>query len=143
MNKLKKFDAFIKINELSSDTFKNAIAKSRENGSDNRTYNLGKLFFKSFVGKELLNGTITEIGVFSPNQGAYNNVLIVIEKIMDSNKKNTIYIEYDFNSDSYQYIKKIEMSRKDARLLSLIALKINPTSKYKEIGKEFNIKYLI
>jgi DNA-directed RNA polymerase subunit beta len=43
---IKKFDSFIKMNELSADTFKNALVKSRDNGSDNRTYNLGKLFFK-------------------------------------------------------------------------------------------------
>lgn len=125
-----------KVTELNSDTFKSAINKSREYDNDTRTYKLGSLFYNSFIGKEFLGGIITNIGVHSPLHANHTDISI---EYKIQNKLEYLY--YDVKLDSYGNIKDIKMSRKDARLLSLIALKINPESKYKEISKNFSIDY--
>lgn len=130
-----------KLNELSSDTFKSAINVSKNRGTDRRTYDLGKLYFNQFIGKPLVGGKITNIGVNAPQQGNYRIVSIEIEKIekndsgLEYNKK--AYIYYDINKDIYEVD---EIDRKDAVVLSKIAQHINPDTKYKETGKYFNIK---
>ena len=125
-----------KITELSSDTFKSAINKSKEYGNDRRTYKLGSLFYNTFIGKPFLGGIITNIGVNNPSQGNYTDISIEFKV-----ENKVQYLYYDVKLDSWGTIKDIKMSRKDANLLSLISLKVNPESKYKQVGKEFNIDY--
>jgi hypothetical protein len=134
-----------KINEISSDTFKSAINVSKERGTDRRTYKLGELYLNKFIGKDLIGGKITNIGVHSPQQGNYRNVSIEITKSVyqDSgyykgeNKILKDYIYYDIDKDIYDVD---EIDRKDAVVLSKIAQHINPDTKYKETGKFFKIK---
>jgi len=49
------------------------------------------------------------------------------------------WVNYDLDKDIYLDV-DFPIERKDARLLSKIAEKINPDTKYKETGKFFNIK---
>jgi hypothetical protein len=133
------------INEISSDTFKSAINVSKERGTDRRTYKLGELYLHKFIGKDLIGGKITNIGVHSPQQGNYRIVAIEVTKnvYQDSgynkgeNKLVKDYIYYDIDKDIYDVD---EIDRKDAVVLSKIAQHINPETKYKETGKYFQIK---
>jgi hypothetical protein len=133
------------INEISSDTFKSALNVSKERGTDRRTYKLGELYLNKFIGKDLIGGKITNIGVHSPQQGNYRNVSIEVTKSVyqDSgynkgeNKLVKDYIYYDIDKDIYDVD---EIDRKDAVVLSKIAQHINPETKYKETGKYFQIK---
>jgi hypothetical protein len=145
---IKNFKQFVneqKVNEISSNTFKSAINVSKERGTDRRTYKLGELYLHKFIGKDLIGGKITNIGVHSPQQGNYRNVAIEVTKnvYQDSgynkgeNKLVEDYIYYDIDKDIYDVG---EIDRKDAVVLSKIAQHINPETKYKEIGKYFQIK---
>jgi hypothetical protein len=133
------------INEISSDTFKSALNLSKERGTDRRTYKLGELYLHKFIGKDLIGGKITNIGVHNPQQGNYRNVVIEVTKnvYQDSgynkgeNKLVKDYIYYDIDKDIYDVD---EIDRKDAVVLSKIAQHINPETKYKETGKYFQIK---
>ena len=142
-NLLKK--AKEELNEISSDTFKSAINVSKERGTDRRTYKLGELYLNQFMDKDLIDGKITNIGVHSPQQGNYRNIVIEVTKSVyqDSgynkgeNKLIKDYIYYDIDNDLYDVG---EINRKDAVILSKIAQHINPGTKYKETGKYFKIK---
>lgn len=134
-----------KINEISPDLFKSAINVSKERGTDRRTYKLGELYLNQFMNKNLIGGKITNIGVHNPQQGNYRNVVIEVTKSVyqDSgynkgeNKLIKDYIYYDIDKDFYEVG---EIDRKDAVVLSKIAQHINPSTKYKETGKHFQIK---
>ena len=134
-----------KLNEISSDTFKSAINVSKERGTDRRTYKLGELYLNKFMGKNLIGGEITNIGVHAPQQGNYRNVAIEVTKSVyqdsgyNKGKSKLVqdYIYYDIDKDIYDVG---EIDRKDAVVLSNIAQHINPNTKYKETGKYFTIK---
>lgn len=134
-----------KINEISPDTFKSAINVSKERGTDRRTYKLGELYLTQFMNKNLIGGKITNIGVHNPQQGNYRNVAIEVTKSVyqgsgynkGENKLIKDYIYYDIDKDFYEVG---EINRKDAVVLSKIAQHINPSTKYKETGKHFQIK---
>ena len=137
------------INErISPELFKSAINVSKERGTDNRTRKLGELYFDRFIGKPLMGGIISNIHVTAPQQGNYRNVRIEITyeyknaPVVPDSLKNS-YITYDIDKDLYD-VDTINhaIDRKDARILSLIALQINPNSQYKESGRYFNIKGL-
>ena len=95
--------------------------------------------------KNLIGGKITNIGVHNPQQGNYRNVVIEVTKSVyqDSgynkgqNKLIKDYIYYDIDKDFYEVG---EIDRKDAVVLSKIAQHINPSTKYIETGKHFQIK---
>lgn len=125
---------------ISPDLFKSAIDVSKERGTDNRTRKLGTLYFNDFIGKPLMGGIISNIVVAFPQQSNYKNVRIEIEKEsnIEPGKTKKSYITYDIYGDLFDI--EQDMDRKDARILSLIALKINPDSRYKETGKYFSIK---
>lgn len=136
-----------KLNEISSETFKSAIDVSRGRGTDTRTYKLGRTYFNEFIGKPFMGGKIIDIGVDSPQQGNYKIVLIRFKKdvYQDSgyNKGRSVPVEgtihYDIDKDEFT-LGKDPIDRKDAVVLSKIAQKINPDTKYKETGRYFKIK---
>lgn len=137
-----------KLNEISSDSFKNAINLSKERGLVNRTEKLGSLYFKDFIGKPIFDDGIIEniiivahkedskrlvaldVKYYNKNQTYYND---------DTNYPKRRWINYDIDNDMWIDV-DWEMNRSDARLLGKIAEKINPDTKYKETGKYFNIK---
>jgi len=127
-----------KVNEISSNTFKNAIDISKERGTDKRTHTLSKLFFDKFIGDDFYGGKIDDITVFNPKQGRYKLLTISYsyfdEKLKGIKKGN---IGYDVDKDLYNI--NFEINRKDALLLSKIAQHINPETKYKNIGENFDI----
>lgn len=131
------------LDEISADLFKSALNVSKERGTDRRTAKLGSTFFHKFIGMPLLGGKISNIETHNPNQGNYRNIQIEIEHtfanapvVPDGLKHDYVY--YDIDKDLYGITEPIE--RKDAVILSKIALQINPDSRYKETGKHFQIK---
>jgi hypothetical protein len=137
------------INEISPETFKSAINVSKERGTDQRTYNLGKLYLNKFIGKDLIGGKITNIGVHNPQQGNYNMIGIEVTKSVyqDSgynkgeNKIQKEYIYYDIYKDIYDIDEyEFPIDRKDAVVLSKIAQQVNPDTRYKQTGIYFKIK---
>lgn len=129
------------MNEISSNTFKSAINVSKERGTDRRTFKLGQTFFNQFIGKPLLGGKITDIGITAPQQANYRNVTIEVTKSGYNNGETKLlkdYIYYDIDQDIYDLNEEID--RKDAVVLAKIASHINPNSKYRETGKYFKIK---
>jgi hypothetical protein len=132
------------LKEISPTTFKSALNVSKERGTDRRTYKLGQQYFNQFIGRELMGGKITDIGVSAPQQANYRNISITIEYtypnaevVPDSLRYDYIY--YDIDKDLYDIDKEID--RKDAVVLSKIAQHINPDTRYKQTGMYFNIKY--
>lgn len=142
INLVKKIIKENDLSEISSDLFKSAINVSKERGTDRRTYKLGQTYFNQFIGKPLMDGKIINIGVNKPQQGNYSDVSIEIEKKIYQRGKDMIvkdYISYDIDGDIFN-LDNVEVSRRDAAVLSKIAQHINPDTKYKETGKYFNIK---
>lgn len=147
MKFLNKYDDF-KINEFSSDTFKKVINISKERDFIGRTEKLGKLYFYEFIGKPIFEDGIIEDVAISAYKGDPRRLVCLDIKYDD---KNRIYhnddpsypkkrwINYDIDKDEYLDI-DFRIERRDARLLSKIAEKINPDTKYKETGKFFKIK---
>ncbi len=132
------------LNEISPNLFKSAINVSKERGTDRRTAKLGSLYFNKFIGTPLMGGKISNIEVHSPGQGNYSQVQIEIEHTFDKapvvpDSLKHDYITYDIYKDIFD-LNSNEIERKDAFILSKIALQINPNSKYKETGKYFQIK---
>lgn len=130
-----------KLQELSPDTYQSATQKMRDSGQDTRALNMGNKFFHTFIGKPLLGGTISNIT--SPDS---NNIFIHLEYEREGHGftkdqslvyqiKNDLYPAYDKNHG-----KGKGLTRQDARILSLIAQKINPNTQYKQPGQKFNIE---
>ena len=131
------------INEISPETFKSAIDVSKKRDLNQRTYKLGQSYFNKFIGKELMGGKITDIGVHAPSQGSYRDVSIEVTKDVPQDNGDTKtkkeYIYYDIDKDTYNDVND-KIDRKDAVFLSKIAQHINPNTKYKKTGIHFNIK---
>jgi len=126
------------VNEISSDTFKSAIGKTKEYDQYGRGYRLGQTYLHKFEGKPLLGGTIREIGAINPPGSDFFNIQVTIDKIDERGRTTTKYINYDVTDDEWD--EGIEgASRADARTLSLIAQKVNPDTKYTNINKEFKV----
>jgi hypothetical protein len=128
------------VNEISPELFKRATDVSRERGQDQRTMKLGQLFFNKFKGKSLMNGTIVDVSYAKPQSGDYESVIVKIEVPSSTvpGQKNFRFYYYDTAKDQWDIDK--EITRADARLLSLIAQHINPDTQYKSGGVGFDIK---
>jgi hypothetical protein len=137
-NNIKKYEEFIN-EEISPELFKKSINASIERNYIDRTYYLGKNFFNEFIGMNLLYtyGKIDDIGIIY--KGPTRFVQITVNNYNYSGELfgNSTIITYDIDNDLYDIDFKIE--RKSARILSKIAIKINPDTKYKENGKYFDI----
>ena len=132
--KLKK-----EINEISPELFRKATDISRSRGQDQRTTKMGQTFFNKFRGKPLMGGTIKDVLYSKPQQGNYEEVGVQIEYIApDSNKITDKYLYYDIKKDEWNISE--EITRADARLLTIIAQYINPETKYKSGSEGFRIK---
>ena len=118
--------------------FKRATDVSRERGQDQRTTSMGQTFFNKFKGKPLMNGTIIDVSYIKPQRGEYEDVAVTVEHELPNSDSTNSYIYYDVKGDEWAINK--EITRADARTLSLIAQHINPNTKYKETSKHFTIK---
>jgi hypothetical protein len=129
------------MNEISSDLFKRSQEISKQRGTDLRTNNMGPTFFSQFIGKPLFDGTIVDITTHKPQQSSSYKLSISIKSIMDGQTYvHNIY--YNIDSDVYFLGDNYEgngINRKDAWMLSKIAMKINPDTKYKNPGSNFDI----
>jgi len=132
------------LNEIGSDTFKSAMKKTKEYGQHNRGYKMGSLFFRKFQGLSLLGDIIKEIGTIDSGNGLV--VQITLRKNEAENQKRHMVVYYvdkdkweEVRHNDWNDIKNIDITRKDANILSKIAQQINPETKYKHINKEFSI----
>lgn len=128
------------INEISPELFKRATDISRSRGQDQRTMSMGKTFFSKFKGKPLMGGTIIDVLYGKPQQAGYEDVTVKIE-IPSSDSPigaKFKYPSYDVKRDSWDV--NDEITRADARILSLIAQQIEPNTRYKSGGEGFRIK---
>jgi hypothetical protein len=130
-----------RINEISSDLFKRASDKALSLGQDNRNYRMENTFFNKFIGKPLMQGEIKSIDTL----GDKNKFTIRVEQIFKSkdgvDMKTKGGAVYDADNDQYKVYLPINqqtggtlmqaLTRVDARILQLIAQKINPNTKYK------------
>lgn len=129
------------INEISPDLFKRASDKALSLGQDNRNYRMENTFFNKFIGKPLMQGEIKSIDTL----GDKNKFTIRVEQIFKSkdgvDMKTKGGAVYDADNDQYKVYLPINqqtggtlmqaLTRVDARILQLIAQKINPNTKYK------------
>ena len=133
-----------KIKEISSDTFKRAVDVARGRGEDRRASNLGSTFLNSFVGKPLMGGKISKIDIQKPSFGDYFDVtleVLVPTQGTDGMYDKPTYLYYDVENDDWGMKGKgLEVTRLDARMLSQIATKINPDTKYSKGVENFDIK---
>lgn len=128
------------LNEISPELFKRATDVSRERGQDRRTSSMGETFFNKFKGKPLMGSTIADVSYAKPQSGDYEEVIVRIEvpsSVVPGETKSR-YIYYDVRKDQWGVDK--EITRADARVLSLIAQHINPNTRYKSGGEGFQIK---
>ncbi len=128
------------VNEISPELFKRATDVSRERGQDRRTMNMGETFFNKFKGRPLMGSTIADVSYAKPQSGDYEEVIVKIEvpsSVVPGETKFR-FIYYDVRKDQWGVDK--EITRADARILSLIAQHINPDTRYKSGGEGFQIK---
>jgi len=128
------------IEEISSDVFKRAVSKSKERGTIGRTENMGRLYFNSFIGKELMGGKIVDIVIIET--GEYDN-LVAIEVSDDSEggfSPKVSHYYYDIDNDQYINMEDVTITRRDSVVFAKIAYRINNETKYRETGKHFRIK---
>ena len=87
-----------------------------------------------------MNGTIVDVSYAKPQSGNYESVIVKIEVPSSTvpGQKNFRFYYYDTAKDQWDIDK--EITRADARLLSLIAQHINPDTQYKSGGVGFDIK---
>jgi hypothetical protein len=133
------------VNEISLDLFNRATDITRARGQDSRTENLGSTFFREFVGKPLLGGTIKLVTVFKPKSAPLSNDVAIVYHLparshgMGSRPAEDQNIYYDVKNDTYG-TGDMPISRADARMLSRIAIKANPNTQYKNGTGDFRIK---
>lgn len=128
------------VKEISPELFKKATDVARDRGQDRRVSSMGETFFNKFKGKPLMDGNISNITYTKPQQGNYEEVIIKLESPspVTPGEIKTRFIYYDVKMDRWNIDK--EISRTDARILSLIAKHINPDTRYKSGGEGFQIK---
>jgi hypothetical protein len=128
------------INEINSKQFRAFTDVTRERGQDQRTEYVGRLFFNKFKDKPLMGGVIKDIRYTKPQQAGYEEVIVKIESpssVVPGETKSR-YVTYDVKGDSWDV--EDEITRADARILSLIAQHIEPNTRYKSGGVGFRIK---
>jgi hypothetical protein len=139
-NAIQSLEKQSSVNEISPELFKRATDVSRERGQDRRTSSMGEAFFNKFKGRPLMGSTIVNVNYAKPQQGNYEEVIVKIESpssVIPGETKFR-YIYYDVKTDQWNIDK--EITRADARILSLIAQHINPDTQYKSGGEGFQIK---
>ena len=125
------------INEVSPELFKRAGEKMVSKGQEWRAYNLGKTYLNQFIGKSMLgNYKIYDLGYAEDITGP--SIIVNIKD--DAALSNDIRLVYDIKSDIWVGFGDKPINRTDARILSLIAKKINPNSKYGNGVGDFKIK---
>ena len=134
---MKKSHLISLIKEISSDLFKSAAMASKGRGTHGRTQKLTSTYFNDFIGKPLFGGKIT--GITSSRD---MNIVVHMQNIVINNENILDYaISYYPDHDHWALGEKVRLiTRKDARILSLIAQKINPDTKYKNTTLHFDIE---
>lgn len=130
------------VNELSPATFQSAFHKMNDKNHVRRAEELSKNFFREFVGMPLMGGKITVVGGLDHTGINRENIIVAIK----TDKQNppgvrpgivSNVVHYDVADDEFDIDRpnsQTEVSRQDIRVLSKIAVKINPNTKYKSGG---------
>jgi hypothetical protein len=131
------------VDEISADTFKSAVDVAKGRGENQRASKLGSTFLNSFVGKLLMGGTISKIDIQKPSWGDYFDVtleVLIPTQGTDGMYDKPKYLYYDVENDDWGMKGKgLEVTRQDARVLSQIAIKVNPDTKYRQGTQHFDI----
>lgn len=127
------------IKEISPELFKRATDISRSRGQDRRTVKMGQTFFNQFIGKPLMGGVIKDVTYAKPQQGYYEEVGVTIDQPSKIVPTDIVRRHFYYNVKKDQWGIDEEITRADARILSLIAQKINPETQYKSGGQGFRI----
>jgi hypothetical protein len=150
--KLNKFKQLIReeiqttLSEISPELFKRAMDVSNKKtqqkrydnpkvtGNNTRLERMGRIYFRNFIGKELLNGKIIDVKV-SNMGGDHDYVLIFVEKPEETGyrRMQTFVVNYRIDKDLFPgEIVNMPMTRRDARILGQIVATINPETRYKD-----------
>ena len=138
LKKLIKEELKKALDEVSPETYISAANKMADKGWVKRSKDLGKTYFREFIGKPLFNtignrGEIVAIEMESPGRLAIN-----IDLTFSDDQYISSWVYYDLEKDEYQFIdsalariedSKGAISKKDAVILWKIAKKINPNTK--------------
>jgi len=139
MKHIKVFESFVpgELNEISSETIKSAADVAVSQGQPGRAGELLKTHFYNYMDKPFLDGTLSDIEIqLNYDKSSIDRVIVTyIKPSMDL----TLYIYYDLKNDEWN-TKGRELGKREARLLSEIALIMNPQTKYKIASKYLPIK---
>lgn len=141
---IKKVIKSIILNEISAERFNKALDIARERNQNKRIENLASTYYHEFIGipfKKENDGKILDITINYPKDDDYKQVSIHFEYFEDRNGKKfrrDDYVFYHAERDEYQY--STPLTRRDAVILSKIAKKINPDTKYSNVGSSFDIE---
>jgi hypothetical protein len=132
------------MSEISSDMFKRAVDVARDRGEDRRASRMGSTFLNSFIGRPLMGGKISRIDIQKPSFGDYFDVTVEVLVPTQGTQgmyDKPLYLYYDIENDEWNLKGKgFEITRPDARVLSQIAAKVNPDTKYSRGVEHFDIK---
>lgn len=140
------------LNELSPELLNRATLKAQGKDQTARAERMTNLRFNEFINKDLFDKKYYIRDIYIRREDDQNYLRIFAmgrESLMDGSP-----IFYDIEKDTYETIgvlakdfggartpiKHILMDRVSANLLSNIAKKINPNTKYKNVPNEFKIK---
>ncbi|MFW6242943.1 MAG: hypothetical protein ACOC2W_02195 [bacterium] len=139
------------VNEISQDLVNKTTQAMRDKGMNKRADKLSddniKRLMEEFVDLPLYENYVI-MGFSIKNKPEFNtyenkniNKLVIHVGSPRTQQYNTttFQIEYDIDNDQY-YTGYDEIDRKSARILSKIATKINPNTKYKDGIGDFKIK---
>ena len=118
------------INEIEDSTFFSAIEKMADKNQDSRKKDLVNTYFRDFIGKPIMDSTIREF------DADYSHDYLGIDIILNDGEVIKYSLNMKNNQDQYSLPldpntrKEKEISRKDNRILSAIAKKVTPKTKY-------------
>lgn len=128
------------VNEISDETMVSAFKKSADSGQETRKNKFNDHMFKEFVGADFLGGKISDIkfehGTNPENPEDEFNFILVGVNTPDG---NGLTVQYEVDSDEWVRVPE-QITRRDGRILTLIAKKVNPQTKYgQNVTGHFNI----
>jgi hypothetical protein len=138
MKHIKVFESFVpeELNEISSETIKSAADIAMSQGQPGRVGEMLKTHFYNYIGKQFQDGILTDITV---KRSHFENAIasVSVKYTKEDGSENIFY--YDSYDDSWN-TRKEEIGRREANLLSEIAVIMNPQTKYKIATQNLPIK---
>lgn len=120
------------VNEISGETFKSAVNKTRDKQQYPRTSRLGELFLHKINGIEICGGQVEEATVLN-DRDTMRAILTI------RGERGEFVNVYDVTNDEW-HIRTGPMDRRSARTLSQISQKFNKDTRYVNFQDNFIIK---